>query len=288
MLQSFIAWFGPRGLATVVFVLIAVVELSEERSEDDLLHDEQSETFTSHELDTDLIGAPLFTVLLSVFAHGFTAAPLAKLLAKHLEHRKRSGTIEEVNTVAKYDQGEVYVRPRRGSHSTRTVLQDRSNRPTPLTRSASLGTVRTVRPFDKDQSQRSVSNYGPPILRRGHSAPLELESGAIAADPEYESVAYSPDRLRRFAESEKLAAAKAAASAEAAEMQAARLEEEEKIKLESSKSTSNGKMNEKNVELGPRLKTTIISSKDPVLRSNSSSSVLNSEKEEDKMDTMDI
>ena len=190
--------------------------------------------------------------------------------------------------MAKYDQGEVYVRPRRGSHSTRVVLQDRSNRPTPLTRSASLGTVRTVRPFEKDQSQRSVSNYGPPILRRGHSAPLELESGAITADPEYESVAYSPDRLRRFAESEKLAAAKAAASAEAAEMQAARLEEEEKIKLESSKSTSNGKMNEKNVELGPRLKTTIISSKDPVLRSNSSSSVLNSEKEEDKMDTMDI
>ncbi len=56
---AFIGWFGPRGLASVVFALIAVETL---------------------EVDNDLrvvLATICMTVLLSVIAHGFSAEPLA-------------------------------------------------------------------------------------------------------------------------------------------------------------------------------------------------------------------
>ncbi|HEX6886894.1 MAG TPA: cation:proton antiporter, partial [Candidatus Nanopelagicales bacterium] len=56
---AFVGWFGPRGLATVVFTLLAAQDL---------------------ELDEDLtrvIATTCFTVLLSVLAHGLSAGPLA-------------------------------------------------------------------------------------------------------------------------------------------------------------------------------------------------------------------
>jgi NhaP-type Na+/H+ or K+/H+ antiporter len=55
---AFIGWFGPRGLASVIFALIAVDELK-----------------TGVRDAVAVIG---LTVLLSVFAHGLTAQPLAK------------------------------------------------------------------------------------------------------------------------------------------------------------------------------------------------------------------
>lgn len=58
---AFIGWFGPRGLATIVFGLLALDELG---------------------ADSPVMGAVAgviaFTVLLSVFAHGISAAPLAR------------------------------------------------------------------------------------------------------------------------------------------------------------------------------------------------------------------
>ena len=55
---AFIGWFGPRGLASIIFALIAVEEL---------------------ESDVDRAVAVIgLTVLLSVFAHGLSAKPLAK------------------------------------------------------------------------------------------------------------------------------------------------------------------------------------------------------------------
>ena len=57
---TFIGWFGPRGLASVVFALIALDEL----------HDVPGPL----ELVVGTIG---FTVLLSVLAHGLSARPLA-------------------------------------------------------------------------------------------------------------------------------------------------------------------------------------------------------------------
>jgi NhaP-type Na+/H+ or K+/H+ antiporter len=58
----FLGWFGPRGLATIVFVLVATEELG---SIDPLIQD----TVT-------------VTVMLSILLHGVTAAPMSRWLAK--------------------------------------------------------------------------------------------------------------------------------------------------------------------------------------------------------------
>ena len=56
----FVGWFGPRGLASVVFALLAVEELGETPV-------------------VDLaVGAVALTVLLSVVLHGISAGPLAR------------------------------------------------------------------------------------------------------------------------------------------------------------------------------------------------------------------
>ena len=57
----FIAWFGPRGLATIVFALLAVEELGPDAPE-----------------VTAIVGVTMTTVVLSVFAHGITALPFAE------------------------------------------------------------------------------------------------------------------------------------------------------------------------------------------------------------------
>ena len=54
---AFIGWFGPRGLASVIFALLALEDLPAEA-----------------ERAVAVIG---MTVLLSVFAHGLSAKPLA-------------------------------------------------------------------------------------------------------------------------------------------------------------------------------------------------------------------
>src|SRR5436853_4610392 len=61
--KLFIGWFGPRGLATIVF---AVLVLDEKLPGN----------------DTIMLAAG-WTVLLSVIAHGVTANPLVKRMARH-------------------------------------------------------------------------------------------------------------------------------------------------------------------------------------------------------------
>lgn len=56
----FLGWFGPRGIATIVFGLLAVEELGDQTP-----------------LLADVGGVLSLTVLLSVFAHGMTAGPLS-------------------------------------------------------------------------------------------------------------------------------------------------------------------------------------------------------------------
>ena len=56
----FIGWFGPRGLASVVFALIALEDLD--------LGPEVSRT----------VGVIAATVVLSVLLHGYTATPWAR------------------------------------------------------------------------------------------------------------------------------------------------------------------------------------------------------------------
>ena len=56
----FIGWFGPRGLATIVFAILGL------------------EAMHGSSIPTELVGATFaWTVLLSVVLHGLSAAPLA-------------------------------------------------------------------------------------------------------------------------------------------------------------------------------------------------------------------
>ncbi|MBX7430499.1 cation:proton antiporter [Mycobacterium sp. Y57] len=57
---AFLGWFGPRGLATIVFGLLSLDELGSDSP-----------------VITTLGGVIMLTVLLSVFAHGVSAAPLS-------------------------------------------------------------------------------------------------------------------------------------------------------------------------------------------------------------------
>jgi sodium/hydrogen antiporter len=62
---AFVGWFGPRGLASVVFALIAFDSLDA--------------------ADADrVLAAVTFTVVLSVVAHGITAAPLAATYGRYV------------------------------------------------------------------------------------------------------------------------------------------------------------------------------------------------------------
>jgi NhaP-type Na+/H+ or K+/H+ antiporter len=62
----FIGWFGPRGLASIVLALLALQELK---------------VFPG---DNIFLSVVFVTVLLSVFAHGFTASPLSKSILERI------------------------------------------------------------------------------------------------------------------------------------------------------------------------------------------------------------
>jgi NhaP-type Na+/H+ or K+/H+ antiporter len=67
-----VAWFGPRGLASVVFALLALEELGSPTA-------------------GRAVAVITITVLLSVVAHGATAEPLAARYAKRFAHRAVGG-----------------------------------------------------------------------------------------------------------------------------------------------------------------------------------------------------
>ena len=67
---GFMGWFGPRGLASIVFAVIVI-------EESNLPHEHL------------LVLAIYVTVGLSVFAHGLTAAPLAGRYARWYEQHPR-------------------------------------------------------------------------------------------------------------------------------------------------------------------------------------------------------
>jgi sodium/hydrogen antiporter len=70
---AFIGWFGPRGLASVVFALIAADTLDRPAAD-------------------RVLAAVVLTVLASVVAHGVTASPLAARYGAHLSARRAPGT----------------------------------------------------------------------------------------------------------------------------------------------------------------------------------------------------
>jgi sodium/hydrogen antiporter len=63
----FVGWFGPRGLASIVFLVIGLEGLQE-----------------AGVPSGPLLGAVVWTVLLSVIAHGLTAAPLARVYGRRV------------------------------------------------------------------------------------------------------------------------------------------------------------------------------------------------------------
>ena len=67
---AFLGWFGPRGLASIVFAVIVI-------EESNLPHEHL------------IVLAIYFTVGLSVFAHGLSAAPLANRYARWYEQHPR-------------------------------------------------------------------------------------------------------------------------------------------------------------------------------------------------------
>ncbi|WP_181034335.1 sodium:proton antiporter [Arthrobacter sp. GMC3] len=70
----FIGWFGPRGLASVVFALLAVEELGQS------------------EIVGQAVSVVTFTVLLSVILHGMSAGPLGSRYARqHGDNAKADG-----------------------------------------------------------------------------------------------------------------------------------------------------------------------------------------------------
>jgi NhaP-type Na+/H+ or K+/H+ antiporter len=64
---ALMGWFGPRGLASVVFTLLALVRLQA----------------GNRPVDT-LVAVATWTILLSVVAHGLSAGPLAAWYARRL------------------------------------------------------------------------------------------------------------------------------------------------------------------------------------------------------------
>lgn len=62
---AFLSWFGPRGLASIVFALLAIEELGADAA-----------------LVSDVNGVVALTVLLSVVLHGATSGPLARVYGR--------------------------------------------------------------------------------------------------------------------------------------------------------------------------------------------------------------
>jgi NhaP-type Na+/H+ or K+/H+ antiporter len=60
---GFIGWFGPRGIASVLYLLMVVIDLGRNGYE-------------------KIFAVITLTVLMSIFLHGITAIPLSKLYKK--------------------------------------------------------------------------------------------------------------------------------------------------------------------------------------------------------------
>ncbi len=76
---GFMAWFGPRGLASIVFGLVVLEE-------------------SGVRVDSEIFAVVVVTVLLSVFAHGMTAVPAARhyshTMSGHLRADRESAEFE--------------------------------------------------------------------------------------------------------------------------------------------------------------------------------------------------
>jgi NhaP-type Na+/H+ or K+/H+ antiporter len=90
---AFLGWFGPRGLASVVFAVIVVQEANLPGA-------------------TTILLTTYFTIGLSVLAHGLTAAPLAQAYARWYASRPRhlQPRMERVDAHVHRPRGPMHVR----------------------------------------------------------------------------------------------------------------------------------------------------------------------------------
>jgi NhaP-type Na+/H+ or K+/H+ antiporter len=103
---GFLGWFGPRGLASIVFAVIVI-------EESNLPH------------ETLIVQAIYLTVGLSVLAHGLTAAPLAGRYAGWYEQHPRAQAPPMESAVAEV------TRPRGPAGHRTSVTTDGDRTPTP-------------------------------------------------------------------------------------------------------------------------------------------------------------
>ena len=80
--RIFIGWFGPRGLATALFALVALTEVS-------------------HELAEPILAIAVNAVWISALLHGVTAAPAARWYAKLIQRRGPCPETQKIETSAK-------------------------------------------------------------------------------------------------------------------------------------------------------------------------------------------
>ncbi|MCZ7531414.1 MAG: cation:proton antiporter [Acidimicrobiia bacterium] len=73
----FVGWFGPRGLASIVFGLLVL----------------ETADIPGHE---EIFTAVTWTVLISVFAHGLSAVPLSRLYGRRVEEAAREPGMAEM------------------------------------------------------------------------------------------------------------------------------------------------------------------------------------------------
>ena len=88
---AFLGWFGPRGLASIVFAVIVV-------QESNLPHEHL------------IVIAIYLTVGLSVLAHGLTAAPLARRYASWYERHPRDTPLESAPAAVTRERGPAALR----------------------------------------------------------------------------------------------------------------------------------------------------------------------------------
>ncbi len=100
----FMGWFGPRGLASVVFTLVALEEFER-----------------SHVGDT-LVEAATWTILLSVVLHGISASPLA---ARYGSLIMKAGDVPEK---AAAEEPRIRLRDLAGRHPLRSITGHQSPR----------------------------------------------------------------------------------------------------------------------------------------------------------------
>lgn len=79
------AWFGPRGIATVVFAIVVL----------------ESEELPMHE---SIFSIAMLAVVLSVFAHGVTAAPAASLYARYCAPKLDASAAEHQSVYQEKDR----------------------------------------------------------------------------------------------------------------------------------------------------------------------------------------